>query len=82
MEELKITDATPYTCRHTFITPAIVGGMDLPMLESIVGHVDAQTTKIYTYLHASEMVEAVDASQKNVAKSKKNRRKLTPENTV
>ena len=82
MEELQITDATPYTCRHTFITLAIIGGMDLPMLESIVGHVDAQTTKIYTHLHAEEMVEAVDTSQKNVAKSLKNRRKLIPKNTA
>ena len=56
--------------------------MDLPMLESIVGHEDAQTTKIYTHPHAAEMVEAVDTSQKNVAKSKKNRRKLIPENTA
>jgi hypothetical protein len=33
--------------------------MDLPKLEAIVGHVDRETTKIYTHLHAQDLVEAV-----------------------
>lgn len=59
MEEVKIEGMTPYNCRHTFITRAIVSGMDLPKLEAIVGHVDRETTKIYTHLHAHDLVEAV-----------------------
>jgi integrase len=59
MEEVKIDGMTPYNCRHTFITRAIVSGMDLPKLEAIVGHVDRETTKIYTHLHAHDLVEAV-----------------------
>jgi len=59
MEEIGRVGMTPYTCRHTFITNAIRGGMDLPVLEAIVGHVDRETTRIYTHLRADDLVDAV-----------------------
>lgn len=59
MEEINRQGMTPYSCRHTFITRAIRAGMELPVLEAIVGHVDQETTKIYTHLHAEDLVEAV-----------------------
>ena len=59
MEELGIVGLTPYSCRHTFITRAIRSGMDLPKLEAIVGHVDRETTRIYTHLQAEDLVAAV-----------------------
>ena len=52
---------TPYSCRHTFITRAIRAGVELPVLEAIVGHVDRETTKINTHLHADDLVEAVQS---------------------
>lgn len=59
MEEIGRPGMTPYSCRHTFITRSIRSGMDLPVLEAIVGHVDRETTKIYTHLHADDLVSAV-----------------------
>lgn len=59
MQEIGRPDFTPYSCRHTFITNAIKGGMDLPVLEAIVGHLDRETTRLYTHLRASDLVEAV-----------------------
>lgn len=59
MEEIGRPGMTPYTCRHTFITNAIKNGMDLPVLEAIVGHVDRETTRIYTHLRAGDLVDAV-----------------------
>ena len=59
MEEIGRPGTVPYTCRHTFITRAIRSGVDLPVLEAIVGHVDRETTKIYTHLRAADLVEAV-----------------------
>ena len=59
MEAVGIEGMTPYNCRHTFITRAIRSGMDLPKLEAIVGHVDRETTKIYTHLQAQDLVAAV-----------------------
>lgn len=60
MEEIGRPGVTPYACRHTFITNAIRGGMDLPVLEAIVGHVDRETTRIYTHLRADDLVGAVN----------------------
>lgn len=59
MQEIGRPGMTPYSCRHTFITRAIRSGVELPVLESIVGHVDRDTTKIYTHLHADDLVAAV-----------------------
>ena len=61
MEEINRKGMTPYSCRHTFITRAIRSGVELPVLEAIVGHVDRETTKIYTHLHADDLVNAVQA---------------------
>ena len=61
MEEIGRQGMIPYSCRHTFITRAIRNGMDLPVLEAIVGHVDRETTKLYTHLHADDLVNAVQA---------------------
>lgn len=65
MEEIGRPDYTPYSCRHTFITNAIKGGMDLPVLEAIVGHVDRETTRIYTHLRADDLVNAVQNLDSN-----------------
>ena len=59
MERIGREEMTPYVCRHTFITNAIRGGMDLPVLEAIVGHMDRETTRIYTHLRAGDLVDAV-----------------------
>lgn len=59
MEEIGRQGLPPYTCRHTYITNAIRSGMELPVLEAIVGHVDRETTKIYTHLRAGDLVDAV-----------------------
>jgi site-specific recombinase XerD len=59
MELAKIEGMTPYNCRHTFITRAIRSGMELAKLEVIVGHVDRETTKIYTHMNAQDLVDAV-----------------------
>lgn len=83
MAEIGRDTFTPYTCRHTFITNAIRGGMDLPVLEAIVGHVDRETTKIYTHLRADDLVEAVQGLEaenlavcnKSVTRSKSPKKK-------
>ena len=68
MDEIGCKGMTPYSCRHTFITNAIKSGVDLPVLEAIVGHVDRETTKIYTHLHATDLVDAVQIMEtKNIA---------------
>ena len=67
MEEIGRQGMIPYSCRHTFITRAIRSGMELPVLEAIVGHVDRETTKIYTHLHADDLVNAVQAMKEKIS---------------
>lgn len=66
MKEIGREGMTPYCCRHTFVTRAIRAGVDLPTLEAIVGHVDRETTKVYTHLHADDLVAAVQTIQTKV----------------
>lgn len=76
MREIGREGMTPYSCRHTFITRAIRGGIDLISLEAIVGHVDKETTKLYTHLRASDLVTAVrDSTIKNAVSNKSATRK-------
>ena len=76
MREIGREGMTPYSCRHTFITRAIRGGIDLISLEAIVGHVDKETTKLYTHLRASDLVTAVrDSTTKNAVSNKSATRK-------
>lgn len=74
MKEIGREGMIPYSCRHTFITRAIRSGVDLPTLEAIVGHVDRETTKIYTHLHADDLVAAVQVMQSKAAKPSKTTR--------
>jgi len=79
MEEIGRQGMIPYSCRHTFITRAIRSGMDLPVLEAIVGHVDRETTKIYTHLHADDLVNAVQTvKEQTTAVSSKSVTNQTP----
>lgn len=55
---------TPYSGRYTVITRSVLAGIDLITLESIVGHVDRETTKLYTHLRAKDLVSAVHATKK------------------
>ena len=67
MKEIGREGMIPYNCRHTFITRAIRTGVDLPTLEAIVGHVDRETTKIYTHLHADDLVAAVQVIEAKIS---------------
>lgn len=58
MAEIGREDMTPHSCRHTFITNAIRAGVDLPVLQQMVGHVDGETTRNYTHLDVTDLRDA------------------------
>lgn len=55
MEEIGRPDVSMYCCRHTYITNAARCGVDQRALQQMVGHVDKETTKIYTHLNIDDL---------------------------
>lgn len=55
MEEIGRPGLTMHCCRHTYITNAARFGVDQRALQQMVGHVDKETTKIYTHLNVDDL---------------------------
>ena len=53
-------DISPHTLRHTKATHLINSGMDIRILQKLLGHSSIRATQIYTHLNLKELMEAYD----------------------
>jgi site-specific recombinase XerD len=55
-------DATPHTLRHTFATHLSAEGMDVRVVQELLGHSRLETTQVYTHLSLDRLKDVVRAA--------------------
>lgn len=61
MDDLKIKDRTPHSCRHTFISIATACRMEPVLLRKIVGHTGGTITEnVYTHAYTEDLIKEID----------------------
>ena len=55
---------TPHSCRHTYVSQMQALGVDLPTIQSIVGHADVDMTQHYLHVQESIRLDAIDRFSK------------------
>ena len=55
---------TPHSCRHTYVSQMQALGVDLPTIQSIVGHADLDMTQHYLHVQSPVKQKAVKAFDK------------------
>lgn len=55
---------TPHSCRHTYVSQLQALGVDLPTIQSLVGHVDTDMTQHYLHVQSPVRLDAAERFSK------------------
>jgi integrase/recombinase XerD len=64
---------SPHVMRHAFATHLLANGMDLRVLQTLLGHADIATTEIYTHLDRTGLRRAVETHHPLALSQRSNR---------
>lgn len=54
-DEEKVPYLTPHKCRHTFGTYMLRNGVDIRVVQALLGHTTIKTTEIYTHVNVDDL---------------------------
>ena len=60
MEQLRIRDLPPYSCRHTTATEAVKKGVELPVVQQIMRHSKLASTQRYIHVSTEAAHKAIN----------------------